>query len=254
MEIVFEKQSFFKKLKGLINVDFRRMFTMPLVYIMIGISFFMPILILVMISMMAESNEASSFTNTWQIIGSTGLTTSMDLTSMCNINMLFFISVIFVCIFVSDDFKSGFSKNLFTNHFNKYEYIISKTASCFIGSSLMLVAYLIGAIIGGNIAGLSFSTVEFGVSGVIFCFISKIFLLLIFISLALLFSIISKQKLWLSIILSLVSCMLIYTMIPMIAPITSTFINVLLSLIGGIVSNALISLISNLVLNKTNLV
>lgn len=254
MEIVFNKQSFFKRLKALIKVDFRRMFTMPLVYIMIGISFILPILILVMTSMMGDANEESSFTNAWQIIGSTSLASSMDLASMCNVNMIFFISVIFACIFISNDFKSGFSKNLFTNHYNKFEFIISKTASCFIGSFLMLVAFLIGSIIGGEIAGLSFSTLGFGVGGVIFCFISKIFLLLVFVSLALLFSVIAKERLWLSIILSLVGSILIYSMIPMIVPITSSFLNVLLCLIGGIIFNVIISLISNLVLNKTNLV
>ena len=42
----------FKQTKSMLAVDFRRMFVMPLFYIMLGISFVMPILILVMTTIM----------------------------------------------------------------------------------------------------------------------------------------------------------------------------------------------------------
>ena len=48
----FEKNTFGKRLRTMLAVDFRRMFTMPFVYIMLGICFVMPILILVMTTMM----------------------------------------------------------------------------------------------------------------------------------------------------------------------------------------------------------
>lgn len=53
METKFEKQDFGKRLKSMLKVDFRRAFTMPLIYIMAGISLVLPILILVMTTMMS---------------------------------------------------------------------------------------------------------------------------------------------------------------------------------------------------------
>ena len=55
MEATFEKTTFVKRLKSMLKVDFKRMFTMPLVYIMAGVCFVMPILILVMTSMMPST-------------------------------------------------------------------------------------------------------------------------------------------------------------------------------------------------------
>ena len=46
------KNTFKKRLTTMLAVDFRRMFTSPLYYIMVGISVVIPILILVMTSMM----------------------------------------------------------------------------------------------------------------------------------------------------------------------------------------------------------
>ncbi|MDE7463836.1 MAG: hypothetical protein K2M48_02305, partial [Clostridiales bacterium] len=117
MEASFDKLSFSRKLKSMLKVDFKRMFTMPLMYIMAGVSLLMPILILVMTTMLGTGEGEAAmegFTNVWQAIGSTGSAMSMDLTSMCNINMLYFLVAVLVCIFVAADFRSGYVKNLFT--------------------------------------------------------------------------------------------------------------------------------------------
>ena len=55
MSVKFEKNTFKKRMKSMFGVDFRRMFTSPLFYIMIGASLVMPILILVMTTMMDGS-------------------------------------------------------------------------------------------------------------------------------------------------------------------------------------------------------
>ena len=52
MAIEFKKNTFGRRISSMLGVDFRRMFTSILFYIMIGASFFMPILILVMTTMM----------------------------------------------------------------------------------------------------------------------------------------------------------------------------------------------------------
>lgn len=259
METAFEKQSFAKRLKSMLKVDFKRMFTMPLVYIMAGVCFILPILILVMTTMLggAESAENSmgAFTNVWQTIGSVGGSAmGMDLTSMCNINMLYFLVAVLVCVFVADDFKSGYAKNLFAVRAKKNDYVISKTIVTFVGAVVMFVMYLIGAAIGGAIAGLPFDTTGFGAGGVAACMICKIFMTAIFVAIALLLSTVAKQKLWISILGSFAAGMLLFTMIPMIAPLDAGILNVIMCLAGGALFAAGLGAASGLVLKKTDLV
>lgn len=259
MQAVFEKKSSGKRLKTMLKVDFKRMFTMPLVYIMAGVSFALPILILVMITTMGGAEEGveamAGFTNVWQAIGSvSGTSMSMDLTSMCNINMLYFLVAVFVCIFVSEDFKSGYAKNLFTVRSKKTDYVISKSLVTFTGAAIMFLMFFAGTMLGGAIAGLPFDTEGFGAGGIVSCMFSKIFIAAIFVSLALLLSVVAKQKLWISILGSCGAGMLLFTMIPMIAPLDANFLNVIMCLAGGAIFVVGIGAVSNVVLNKTNLI
>ena len=52
MEKGFEHNTFKKRLSSMLRVDFRRIFTMPFVYIIVGTCFLMSIIILVMTTMM----------------------------------------------------------------------------------------------------------------------------------------------------------------------------------------------------------
>ena len=243
----------------MLKVDFKRMFTMPLVYIMAGVCFIMPILILVMTSMMGGAEEGAetmgTFTNVWQSLGavsSAGM--SMDLTGMCNINMLYFLVAVFVCIFVSEDFRSGYVKNLFTVRPKKLDYVFSKSLAGFAGATVMFLAYFIGAMIGGAIAGLPFDTAGFGAGGVVACLFSKIFMTAIFVSIALLLGTVAKQRLWLSILGSFAAGMLLFTMIPIIAPLDAGFLNVIICLAGGALFAVGLGAVSCVILNKTSLV
>lgn len=261
--------NFKKRLSSMMKVDFRRMFTMPIYYLLVGISFIIPILILVMTTLMVgtESTDPVTgevtimepiFTNVWQAIGSVSNTNqagmSLDLTTMCNINMMFFAIAVLVCIFVSEDFKSGYCKNLFTVRSNKVDYVISKTLVGFVGGASMIIAYFIGALIGGAIAKLSFELIDVNITNIIMSMISKLFLVLIFSSIFLLASVIGKAKTWLSIIVSIGISMLMFTMIPMISPLDSTIINVVLCLVGGLLFSIGLGIISNTILKKTRLV
>ena len=253
---------FGKRLKTMLKVDARRMFTTPTVWIMLAISLALPILILVMTSFMGgadpETGEAiMGFTNVWQAIGSAGGNAmSMDLTSMCNINLLYFLVAIFVCVFVSEDFRSGYVKNLFTVRSKKLDYVLSKTIVLFVASVGMFVLYFVGAMVGGGIAGLSFDVAAVGASagGIIACMISKVFFALVFVSIALTLSTVGKQKLWLSILGSLAAGMLLFTMIPMMTPLNSGAFNVALCVLGGPLFAAGLGAVSNVILNKTSLV
>lgn len=245
-----------RKFQSMISVDFRRMFTMPFYYIMAGICLVLPILILVMTSSFSDSPESSEmFTNVWQMLGSTGESSiGMDITGMCNINMLYFVAAVFVCVFIADDFKSGYAKNLFTVRPNKVGYVVSKTLSGFVACASMLVAYLIGTLIGGAISGLPFDLGTVGIGGIIACFISKVFLMLAFVSIFVIMSSAFKQKTWMSLIGSFMVCMLMFTMIPMITPLNSGILNIILCLAGGSIFSIGFGAISNLILKKTNLI
>ena len=252
---------FGKRLKTMLKVDARRMFTMPTVWIMLGVSLALPILILVMTSFVGGANpetgeSVASFTNVWQAIGSAGGAMSMDLTSMCNINLLYFLVAIFVCLFVGEDFRSGYVKNLFTVRSKKLDYVLSKTIVLFVAATGMFVLYFVGAMIGGGIAGLSFDLAAVGASvgGIIACMISKVFFALVFVSIALTLATVGKQRLWLSILGSLAAGMLLFTMIPLMTPLNSGAFNVALCVLGGPLFAAGLGAASNVILNKTSLV
>ena len=267
MYVKFEKSTFKKRFKSMLGVDFRRMFTSPLFYIMIGASFVMPILILVMTTLMdgtistnpqtGEQTVIEGFKNVWQIIGTVSggaQTMSMDITSMCNINMMFFIISIFVCIFVGDEFRSGYAKNLFTVRSKKDDYVASKTITCFVAGASMIVAFFIGAMIGGAVAGVPFALEGATPINVVMSLLSKILLVGIFSSIYILASVFAKQKLWLSLVMAFGIGMLMFMMIPIITPLNSTMVNVLLCLIGSILFSIGIGFGSKAILEKSSIV
>lgn len=263
----FEHNSFGKRLKSMLSVDFRRMFTTRFLYIMVGICLVMPILILVMTTMMdgsvtvdpqtGEETVIEGFKNTWQIIGTVSTESSgmsMDMTGMCNINMLYFFIAVLVCVFVADDFRSGYAKNLFTVRSKKGDYVISKSIVCFAGGVLMLLSFFVGTMLGGAISGLPFDTGTAGITGIVMCMLSKLLLVAVFAPIYLLWSVVGKQRLWLSLVGSFCISMLFFMMIPMLTPLDATVMNVMACFVGGAVFSIGFGAVSNTVLGKTSLV
>ena len=269
MVVNFESNTFSKRFKSMIKVDFRRMFKSKLFYILIACAFVIPILITVMMTMMDGSVSVNPQTgvetvmegpeNAWQSIGTLPtengeIMGGMDVMGMCNINMIFMMVAVFICLFISDDFRSGYAKNLFTVRAKKGDYIISKTLAGFVCGAFMLVAYFIGSMLGGAMAGLSFELHGLNAGNIVMCMLAKIFLMLVFVSIFTLISVAAKQKAWLSICGSLGGGMLLFMMVSMITPLGSTFINVVLCLIGGAMFAFGLGACSKQVLNKTSLV
>ena len=266
MEKKFEHNSFNKRLKSMLKVDFRRMFTTRLLYIMVAICLIMPLLMLVMTSMMGDAtivdpttgveSSMGTFTNTWQAIGSFSDADmmAMDLTTMCNINMIYFFIAVLVCLFVSEDFRSGYAKNLFTVRANKGDYVASKTIVCFMGGTMMLLAFFVGSMLGGAIAGLSFDMGSAGVMGIVMCMIAKICVVAVFVPIFLAVSVAAKQKTWMSMVGSFAVSMLLFMMIPMMTPLDSGIMNVIMCLAGGAMFSVGLGAVSNLILKKTSLI
>ena len=248
-EIDFPSRSFASRLNTMFRVDVRRMFGTPLFWICLGIAFAIPVLVLVMTSGFG-GNGGAMFTNTWQIIGSE----SASLGAMMNINLMYFLMGVFVCLFVAEDFRSGYAKNLFTVRARKTDYVVSKTIIGFIAGTLFLIAFFIGGVVGGSVAGLPMDLGTAGVSGLVMCMLAKIFLAAVFVAIFLLMSVIARQRSWMSICLSLFGGMLLFMMIPMMTPLDSGVINVGMCLAGGVIFAAAIGAVSNMVLRKTSLV
>ena len=265
--VKFEKNSFGKGVKSMLGVDFLRMFKSKLFYILIACALIMPILMTVMMSMMDGSVSKNPQTgeetimqgpeNTWQNIGTLPGGEAMggnEVFMMCNINMAFMAVAVFVCLFISDDFRSGYAKNLFTVRARKGNYIISKTLCGCMCGALMLMAYLLGTILGGAIAGLSFDLHGLNAGNIVMCMLAKIFLMPVFVSIFTLISVAAKQKAWLSICGALGGGMLLFMTVSLITPLGSTPINVALCAAGGALFAWGLGAISNLVLKKTSLV
>ena len=264
--IKFEKISFGKRVKSMLKVDFLRMFKSKLFYILIACALILPILMTVMMSMMDGSVSVNPQTgvetimqgpeNAWQNIGTLpGEPLGGDeIFMMCNINMAFMGVAVFVCLFISDDFRSGYAKNLFTVRTKRGEYVVSKTVSGFVCGAFMLIAYFIGSVLGGAISGLSFDLHGLNAGNIAMCMLAKVFLMLVFVSIFTLISVAAKQKAWLAICGSLGGGMLLFMMVSMITPLDSTFVNVILCLAGGILFAVGLGAISKVVLKKTSLV
>ena len=262
----FEKNSFAGRVKSMLKVDFRGMFKSKLFYILIACSLVMPILMTVMMAMMDGSVSVDPQTgvetvmhgpeNAWQNIGTLPgeAMGGAEVFAMCNINMAFMGIAVFICLFISDDFRSGYAKNLFTVRAKRGEYVVSKTISGFICGAFMLIAYLIGSILGGAISGLSFDLHGLNAGNIVMCMLAKIFLMLVFVSIFTLISVAAKQKAWLSICGSLGGGMLLFMMVGMITPLGSTILNVVLCAAGGVLFAFGLGAISKVVLKKTSLV
>ena len=249
----------------MLRVDLKRFFISRLTYIMLAIALVCPILILVMTTMMDGTvtvnpqtgieTEIQAFDSVWQAISApSGAGMTMDLTGMCNMNMMYFAAAVWICLFVSEDFRSGYAKNLFTVRAKKTDYVISKTIVGILGGTLMLLLWIVGSLLGGAVSGLAFDTMGASGFNIFMCIISKIALMGVFIPISLAISLAAKQRSWLSICLSLGGEMLLFMMIPMLTPLDAGVMNALLCLAGAAMFSVGLGAVSNLVLKKTALV
>ena len=176
-DLRFESPSFTKRLKGMLGVDFYRLFHTPMFYIFLGIAAMIPALILGTGGMEnPQTGEVSAllYTNVWNAIAAdTPLYVFSDIGEYANMNMVFIFGGIMVSIFIGHDYKSGYVKQLFTTHAKKQDYMMSKTVVCAFAMACMCVTYMLGAVAAGLLVGLDF-TVNAG--SLVIAIVSKIIL------------------------------------------------------------------------------
>ncbi len=156
----FESPSFSKRLKGMLGVDFYRLFHTPLYYIFLVIAAIIPAMVSGFTSMPDPNGNVMEplYQNAWQIIAaSEPLYVIRTIADYANMNMVFIFGGIMVSIFIGHDYSSGYVKQLFTAHAKKQDYMLSKTIVCAFAMACMCVTYLIGGIAGGLVAGYPFS-------------------------------------------------------------------------------------------------
>ena len=255
-ERAFTRSSFLQRLGTMLAVDLRRMFSGSLLYIMLGISVVTPVLVLCMTSMFggeagstAASNIAAAngtsgtdaaasmtalFTNVWQAIGSTSAAgMSIDLTTMCNMNLVYFMVAVLACLFVCADFSSGFAKNLFAVRAKPGEYAVSKILVCWAAGAIMLAAFFIGALLGGRLAGLSFAMEGFGPFNLVCCLLAKVLLMGVFVGIYVVCATFAKRRAWLALCLAFTVGMFMFMVISLVTPLDANPMHVLLCAAGA---------------------
>lgn len=155
-ELKFESPSFAKRIKGMLGVDFYRLFHTPLFYIFLAIAAIIPAMVSAM-TMMPDQNGNTMeplYSNVWQIIAaSESLYVIRTIADYANMNMVFIFGGIMVSIFIGHDYRSGYVKQLFTTHPKKQDYMLSKSLVCAFAMACMCLSYLIGGTVGGLLVG-----------------------------------------------------------------------------------------------------
>ena len=198
-ELKFRSPSFRERIKGMLGVDFYRLFHTPLFYIFLAISAIIPAMVSAMTMMGGPNGEPATplYSNTWQIIAAgEPLYVIRGIADYANMNMVFIFGGIMVSIFIGHDYKSGYVKQLFTSHPKKQDYMISKSLVCAFAMACMCITYLIGGIAGGAFAGYSF---EVNVGSLILAILGKMVMSLGWASLYTFLNIIFRRYFGLSI-------------------------------------------------------
>lgn len=280
--ITLTRRTFGCRVRSMLKVDLRRMRKSKLFYILLACALLIPVVMTVMLTMMDGSVSVDPQTgaetvmegpdSVWESIGTlpsdeteteaapeaesgnAAAMGGMDVLSLCNINMVFLGVAVFICLFISEDFRSGYVKNLFTVRAKKGDYVASKTFVGFLCGALMLLCYFLGAMIGGAVSSLSFDLGTLTVGNLVMCLAAKIFLLPVFVSIFVLISAAAKQKAWLALCGSLGGGMLLFMTVSLVTPLNATLLHVLLCLVGGLLFALGLGAVSNRVLKKTSLV
>lgn len=196
-ELKFDSPSFFKRIKGMLGVDFYRLFHTPMFFVFLAIAAIIPAMVLGTSGQDASGNSVSLFTNTWQMVAAqTPLYVISDIGEYANMDMVFIFGGIMVSIFIGNDYRSGYVKQLFTTHAKKQDYMISKTLTCAFAMACMCVTYLLGTVVSGIMIGAS---MKVNIGSLIIAIIGKMVMSLGWASLYTFLNVILRKYFWISI-------------------------------------------------------
>lgn len=200
--IEFKTPTRIERVKSMLGVDFYRLLHTPLFYIFLAVAAIIPAMIISTSGMGGANGEATEpiFTNVWQAIAALEPTYGFEgIDKYANMNMVFIFGGIMVSIFIGNDYRSGYVKQLFTTHAKKIDYVLSKSLTCAFATACTCVTYLIGAVAAGAITRLSF---EVDALGLICAILGKIALSLGWASLFTFVNVIFRRYFGISIVSS----------------------------------------------------
>ena len=202
-ELKFESPSFIQRIKGMLGVDFYRLFHTPLFYIFLAIAAVIPAMILGTSGMEnPQTGEVAEklYTNVWHIIAAEKpLYVVNSIAEYANMNMVFIFGGIMVSIFIGHDYQSGYVKQLFTTHAKKQDYMISKSITCAFAMACMCITYLLGSVGAGLLSEVSF---EVNTGSLVIAILSKMIMSLGWASLYTFLNIIFRRYFGISIVSS----------------------------------------------------
>lgn len=199
-QLEFKNPSIIERIKGMLSVDFYRLFHTPLFYIFLGIAAIIPALVSMGMSTTDPTTgqiTGSTLENIWIMVAvDSPLYVISNIAEYANMNMVFIFGGIMVSIFIGHDYKSGYVKQLFTTHAKKQDYMISKTISCAFAMACMCITYLIGTIASGIFNQISF---EVNIGSLLLAILGKMVMSLGWASLYTLLNIIFRRYFGISI-------------------------------------------------------
>lgn len=139
------KDNTIKHTFDLLKMDLRRTFrTQPFYWFLLCAA------TMVMVVFTAEVDPSITLT---ELLGAYTANAFDPMASMMGISIVPLFAMIAFVLNIGGDFSTGFSKNIFTFHSNKWEYIISKVILGSIISCLYILFYMVGFFIVGTFMG-----------------------------------------------------------------------------------------------------
>jgi len=249
---IFPDPKFLPRVKSMLKLDFYRLFRSPIFYIMLAIAAIIPAMVLAMGGLENPNSDSPAFKvdNAWELISTKGSAFAVNgFAGFATIDMVFIFAGILMSIFVAHDYSSGFIKNIFTVHSKKEDYAISKTAIGVFSGICMIGTYFLGTVLAGAIMGKSF---DVSAGGLIFCLLSKMFMMIVFCSLYLAIAVFFKDKLWMTIIATMLLGMMFYP-VAIFANLESTILTFIMSILGSLMLGAVFFFVTHLFLRKRDL-
>lgn len=242
------------RVRSMLKLDFYRLFKTPIFYIMIAVAAIIPAMLLTMTGIEDPNTGqvvGEEILNVWQVISTSNSFDQVNgMQGFATIDMVFIFAGLLMAIFIAHDYSSGFIKNIFTVHSKKQDYVISKTIVGLFSGVCMILTYLLGAVVAGLITTKQF---DVNVSGLIFCLLSKMTMMIMFCSLFSAIAIFFKEKLWLTIIATFLLGMILYPAAS-IASLDATGTILFMTIIGSLILGSIFYYISKVFLTNRDLV
>lgn len=133
-----------KRVQNLFRMDLHRMLHGKAFYVMIGITVFIPVM---MLTQMSDVRDITMFIGSDVVSGG-------SFGAGMNLSMLNVLTGMLLSIYIGKEYTTGFIKNIITAHANKYDYLVSKGLIALICNAVFVVIYLVTLFVMGAVMGL----------------------------------------------------------------------------------------------------